>query len=283
MEGAGLAHQGSLAIPIARLGAPLRRRFEAAPTVAGRVHSCFTRCFNVEWHDGGLVAFQGAGPLAAPFAASLAWLPAAGRLRPGAPVCWRGGRLHVDHVEIDAREADWTDVSITPAPGGVRVLSEIVVRHASTAEVAPALRSAVAHEAGACLARGIRDDDPEALVAGARGLIGLGEGLTPAGDDCLVGVLAVLHRWAPRLARDGAVGSALGRAAQVGTTAIARAFLTHALAGCFSEPVIALVTAPSPDAAARAAADLCGLGATSGADTLAGMSLALRALDGIAP
>src|SRR5262249_28807525 len=116
------------------------------------------------------------------------------------------------------------------------------------------------------------------LLSGARKLIGLGEGLTPAGDDCLVGALAVLHRhdrsW---LIFQTEVLASLVRLAQHRTTAIAAEFVRHAVDGHYAETVIDVLTAS--DAARRSAvATLCRTGATSGADILCGMRLALDAL-----
>lgn len=151
----------------------------------------------------------------------------------------------------------------------------------ATPPTAAALGSAHAREATTRLADGLRRRDLQRFVDGARALIGLGEGLTPAGDDVLVGVLAVLHRAAPSwlACRPDAV-AVLADAARAGTTAVAREFLWHALGGHFSGPVVALVTAADREPARAALRDLLAMGATSGADTVAGMRLALRALAG---
>jgi hypothetical protein len=129
------------------------------------------------------------------------------------------------------------------------------------------------------LAAGIRGDDADEFLAGARALIGLGEGLTPAGDDCLVGALGALWRFAPRsIGQRPVVRAELARAAAGGTTTIAREFIVHALEGRFSELVVATLMASSPGDARRAATRLVDTGATSGADTLTGLRLALQAL-----
>jgi hypothetical protein len=144
---------------------------------------------------------------------------------------------------------------------------------------APGLDSTAGVGARAALAAGIRGRDASRLIAGACALLGLGEGLTPAGDDCLVGALAVLHAVDPApLMREPAVAGAIAEAAAARTTAIGREFVLHALAGRFSEPVLAVLRARSRAESARAAAHLAALGATSGADTLGGMRLAWDAL-----
>ena len=129
------------------------------------------------------------------------------------------------------------------------------------------------------LAGGIGGRDATRLIAGACALLGLGEGLTPAGDDCLVGALAILHALdAGSLTREPALAASIAAAAAARTTAIGREFVLHALAGRFSEPVLAVLRARSRRESTRAGGRLSALGATSGADTLAGMRLAWDAL-----
>jgi uncharacterized protein DUF2877 len=244
------------------------------------VHSVFARSLNIEWHDGRLVALHGPGRLAAPFAAALSRWPRAAGLRAGAAVRRRDRRLHVADVELDAASAAWVDLSIrrgaSDASLVVKALGEV-----APCRAARSLASAAALTAERRLFDGIRHRDAGAFLAGARGLVGYGEGLTPAGDDYLVGVLAALHRFgsdSPAIQAD--VKGPLAQAAQTETTAVAREFLLHALEGVFSEPVGELMAAASEVAAGRAAARLSAMGATSGADTLAGVRLALHALAG---
>ncbi|HZJ72115.1 MAG TPA: DUF2877 domain-containing protein, partial [Planctomycetota bacterium] len=108
----------------------------------------------------------------------------------------------------------------------------------------------------------------------------LGEGLTPAGDDLLVGSLAVARRFRPDFVLENpAIGQALANAAREGTTLVACEFLLEALEGRFSETVIALLVAADVPGARVALDDLLALGATSGADTAAGMRLAVDAIE----
>jgi hypothetical protein len=145
--------------------------------------------------------------------------------------------------------------------------------------VAPGLHSPAGREARRLLAHGIRSRDAVAFIQGARRLIGLGEGLTPAGDDCLVGALAVLRRFArPWLVSHPEIATALSTAVGDGTTIVGQEFILHALDGLFSEVVLWLVTATSIEDVGRAATLLLAMGGTSGADTLQGMQLALEAI-----
>jgi hypothetical protein len=264
------------AICVLRADHGLVERLRAAPRRAGRVHSVFERALNLEWHDGRLLALQGPGPLRAPFAASLAWFPGATLPRPGLPVWRRDDMLVVDGIVLDPRGALGVDTTMPEAGAGLHPALAVL---AAPLPVAPGLLSAVGHAARSRLAEGVRGRDPVAFIQGALGLLGLGEGLTPAGDDCLVGALAVLHRFArPWLSAHPEIAATVGRAAVHATTAIAREFVAQALAGRFSESLLDLLTAESADEVGGAAARLSQSGATSGADTLAGVHLALAAL-----
>jgi hypothetical protein len=116
-------------------------------------------------------------------------------------------------------------------------------------------------------------------------LLGLGAGLTPAGDDFLCGLLAALWctsvEGGPDRAFVHAWGAALSRRLDA-TTAISASFLECAIAGCFPGSVTALAAAFAGDPATgagkgpRAALDrLCALGHSSGMDTATGFLFGL--------
>jgi hypothetical protein len=114
--------------------------------------------------------------------------------------------------------------------------------------------------------------DAAAFAAAARELLGLGPGLTPSGDDCLVGALAALschgHGWRERLSE---LGGELAVAARGATTRVAAEFVTCAL--------IEEVSGPLRGAVGRGdVAELFAFGATSGHDTVLGVRTALAAL-----
>ena len=265
-------------LSIVRLSSAVQRRLEQPSVAAGRVHSVFERSINLQWRDERLLVLHGPGPLLAPFAASLSVLPRWDSIEPGAPVWTHGGRVRVGPLAIDSGTGTVVDLSVPPADEGPRALGGSLC-HLPDESPAPALDSATGRMARERLATGIRDRDPGALVEGARALIGLGEGLTPAGDDCLVGALGAVWRFAPGwIGQHRVVRHDLARAATRGTTTVAREFILHALEGRFSELLVDLLTARSSGDVARAAALVRGTGATSGADTLTGLRLALRAL-----
>jgi hypothetical protein len=115
-----------------------------------------------------------------------------------------------------------------------------------------------------------------------RTMIGYGPGLTPAGDDFVVGLLAGL--WCGEdghnTSRARAVGSQVLQSL-TDTTDVSSSYLTHAVHGYFAEPLrnlalhIARGSCPQEIEAATSAA--CGVGATSGAAGVLGLLSGLQA------
>lgn len=121
------------------------------------------------------------------------------------------------------------------------------------------------------LAGALADGDRPTAARWARGLIGLGPGLTPSGDDVLVGIEAALHALGRPSA--GFLGRALGDVDDR-TTTVAATLLRHAARGEFAERLHVLLVAllstddtGIPGAIERAVA----WGATSGTDCLVGV------------
>lgn len=112
---------------------------------------------------------------------------------------------------------------------------------------------------------------------GPQNLIGLGEGLTPAGDDFVIGNLAALRWLGAEREFSNESGAAALRLRRTGV--ISRAFLHRAMEGEFSQPVLALFSAmdgQSEQNLIQAAARLCAVGHTSGSDLLGGVLWVLR-------
>jgi len=275
-----IGHGASAAriVGVSRLGDSAARRLAAGPRVIGRVHSVFERAVNLLGPDDRLLTLHGPGPLAASFAVALDERLPWRELEPGVPVEREGrARLVLGALRFDCSSARVVDMSI--GAGSDASALAAVLAEAPRRPAAPALASSIAIEGRRRLAEGLRCGDAGRFADGARRLIGLGEGLTPAGDDLLVGSLAVARRFRPDfLLENPGIGLALANAAREGTTIVAREFLLEALEGRFSEIVIALLTAGDVARARAALDDLLELGATSGADTAAGVRLALDAL-----
>ena len=105
------------------------------------------------------------------------------------------------------------------------------------------------------------------------GLSGLGPGLTPAGDDFLLGVLAVCRRW-PEKPAARKLGEALTHTLAPllpQTTWLGAALLGCGLEGDFSPAVGDILTAEEGPALVRAVAAGVAFGHTSGSDTLGGI------------
>lgn len=109
------------------------------------------------------------------------------------------------------------------------------------------------------------------------GLIGMGPGLTPGGDDMLTGALAVLHasHFFPQLQACPFLPSA--DQLMTLTTSVSCSYLNSARYGEFSTPVLHLLrclqAGRDPHTAIRR---LLLMGHTSGADIVAGMVITLR-------
>ncbi len=136
-----------------------------------------------------------------------------------------------------------------------------------------------------CVVNNTNDDELKAYVLA---LVGSGPGLTPSGDDLLAGVMLVLHRLQyTRLVQS--LWRALEPSLAVRTNAISGAHLRMAAQGQCAEPMLTLLNRLMGDGEPDAASDIraivhdidmlaTSIGSSSGWDTLAGMSLVVRAL-----
>lgn len=126
------------------------------------------------------------------------------------------------------------------------------------------------------LADAVRARDVDAADGVAAGLVGLGAGLTPTGDDYLCGLLAAL-RCASRAGdvhrRFALAWGRLLAGRLDATTTVGATYLEGAIAGAFAGEVRELVTALAHgDAAAPHTLEaLCALGHSSGMDTATGL------------
>jgi Protein of unknown function (DUF2877) len=203
--------------------------------------------------------------------------PGAIGLRPGMTVMVADGRLAIGgRLVIDCKSAPRWQPELVP----VTVLPDLPARAALAGNGAcpPGLSGIVAGaHAFAALVQASVGGSAVAIVAAGRPLVGLGAGLTPAGDDVLVGFTAGLTAIGDDRARDFATAwaqHAVGR-----TTLVAEAFHRHAAAGAYSErlhDVLRAILHGPPAAIPAATRAASAWGATSGADTLAGILVALR-------
>lgn len=119
---------------------------------------------------------------------------------------------------------------------------------------------------------GDADTIREALTPAVERLVGLGVGLTPSGDDYLVGTFAALHH----LPDSGILRRTLGDrviAAAGQTTVVSGHFLKAAAAGQFHSDIAqaTVVALTRPDALESAFRQVVAIGSTSGTDALFGL------------
>jgi hypothetical protein len=126
------------------------------------------------------------------------------------------------------------------------------------------------------------DGNADAASAALVGLLGLGPGLTPSGDDVVCGILADLtwqtERSSPHQQLAAALAQAVNAVAATRTNRISAALLRHAATGLLYAPAMDLGAALlAGDSAAAYDAALCllAIGHTSGADLAVGILFAL--------
>jgi len=202
----------------------------------------------------------------------------------------RDGQLTVGHVRVPlAGAATWEPrpewerlrAAGAAAPARLEQLREVALARASRDSLLlllaphggsgggarPRAEVETARAAAADLAAG-RAGDPARLEAAAWRLAGLGGGLTPAGDDFLVG--AMLRAWLEGPA-PGAFCQAIAGVAAPRTTLLSAALLRAAARGECSAPWHRLLAALESGAPPAPAVDaILAHGHTSGADALAG-------------
>jgi len=192
----------------------------------------------------------------------------------GDRVVGRAGRLKIGGLVLDVRSAR---VWRPRAPVSTSSVGDVGLGAAHRGALRAAGRRAGGLVPALEDALAIRDGDRVAGCVAA--LVGRGPGLTPSGDDALVGLLAVLHRLGspnegPARLLHLAVTEHLDR-----TGDISAHYLRLAVAGHVGERLVALcdaLAAGSRDAVDAAADAVLATGATSGADALLGVVAGVR-------
>ena len=121
------------------------------------------------------------------------------------------------------------------------------------------------------------------------GLAGLGPGLTPSGDDVLGGFAAIMALLSPQLSADSMsrkhIALIIAAVAKPRTTKLSAVLLEYASRGEVAEQfgtllLTLMLPAEEIETVLDAADHVLAFGASSGGDTLLGMLLGLRALEG---
>jgi hypothetical protein len=198
----------------------------------------------------------------------------------------RDGRMRSGRAELRlAGAAVWRPLE----PGVLLPRARIEARLSAVALAVTQRRrnSSVIDREGNALASAVHDAcralDLQRATPEVERLVGWGEGLTPAGDDFLIGLLAGLDafvRAAPRVRFRRSLADLIG-SLTLRTTPIAAHYLRLAAGGHYTEPLTGLRRAllcEDDDAAVDAALhSALAVGATSGADTVSGLSAGLSA------
>jgi hypothetical protein len=274
--------------------------------VIGRVHSGYARIINVRTPRGRLLTLQGEGMLQAPLGLALATdvaalgahlpvgalvvrdIPTARRYPAALCLCC------ADTLVWDGQLKVQYGLNPSALDGRAHGLAAWLCRHTPRRGLTPLLlaieqgpRGLSATNAAAYTALGPLWAERQALTVPTlltlvKALVGLGEGLTPSGDDFLVGLLAVLHVTGFLPCRAGAsVQAQFYQCVRLGTSQLSGEFLRCAFEGHFAEPLLMLVRAlwaPATDVWPAHAATLAAVGHSSGVDAMVGIALGCRLL-----
>jgi hypothetical protein len=241
----------------------------------GVVHSAFERAVNL-FVDGEMWTVFDAARTDTPFGIRLA--PGAARfdVRPADRVHVRAGYVGLGRLIIDCRSASrWGPTRWTPSVNGLAARLA-AVEHAARLR---AWDESAGMAAGVTAALG--DTDAE-LARAVRRTVGRGPGLTPAGDDVLAGLLALLTSGAAGVRGERAASRLVSALAPVldTTSEISRHLLRQAARGLPGRALHdlgrALVEGVPHDVLADALELALDTGSTSGADACLGLAAACR-------
>jgi len=285
------AHEGAACPPCVVLVAERTGYLVPTGDFDGVVHSVFTRACNIAC--GGDLLLTLAGP-------ELGDGPTTLRLGRGAPVDFRhlfcpGDRLrcrdrvaHARGVALQfAGTTVWRPAPLRPFASAAQIAVNLELANLALARRRRTHSSAVDREGGPVLAglgQACRKLDIERASPHLGRLIGWGEGLTPAGDDVLVGCCAALDALAGGSGRRRAFVAGFGAviaAATHRTTPVAAHYLRLAARGHFNADVMhlrdALLCVQDAAFLEVALGAALAAGATSGADMVTGMIAGIAA------
>lgn len=248
------------------------------PQWEGSVHSVFRNSCNIRVKDGRLLTVHrfdfGMLPCSL-FVPNLS----TGQWRPGDPVRGDSCGILLGEERIGwAERVEEVDTSIpgpkalpTSLDGAWRLLRE-KQRSADSLPMVEETYCRLRREID-LLWKGLICNDKECIRTQCQACIGLGQGLTPTGDDMLLGTLAALHMYQPELARRLGEGMLplLDR-----TNDISRSYLEFAIHGYAATPVIRATEHLSGDTGALET--LLSVGHSSGGDILEGILIATQYL-----
>lgn len=228
-------------------------------------------------------------------------------LQPAEPASCHDGLLHLASLTIDLRPAsrwtcslpalrtDLTNPQVTAAwrivwralnARQIQTQADIIAENLLTADLSRSSVSSIAASALRSLITAARHLDTAALPPPLTALIGLGSGLTPSGDDLVVGFLAGL--WCTVLGQKERLDflSRLGEAVitlSPRTNDISRTYLLHAARGKVSSRLLELAQVIShgenSERLLTAAQAVMQTGHTSGMDAVTGLLMGMTVWD----
>jgi hypothetical protein len=298
-ERRSLVRAASIAAPLAGL---------ARASARGRVLAAFERSAYLDL-EGRVIALLWPGLGRGPFAISLSDPTPLDANPPQAPAHLAAGHLSAGPVTVDLAGAAVWDPALATVAAGAKIVApavmlpqrhsvvEALARLAPQESIAAIVATSLPRFAGAhalllaTLEHGL--EAVRAYIGGRAGpgdlaaaveaqIAGRGPGLTPSGDDLLVGIMHALTVW-PALAdrhRAADLRTLLRDAGAPRTTRISRAYLEAAADGMATEPWHELVGSLAADVGriGQAVAALLRVGETSGADALTGFCWAWEQL-----
>ena len=224
-------------------------------------------------------------------------------LHPGQPARIAENRIAIGAVTYTCERCEPWRPSRWPRPDAPSLLAqarEAVVRRAAMDAPAEGFGRAIADAQVACdafariarqrlsqlrswLAESVAALSVPVIADPVRDLVGLGPGLTPSGDDVLIGALALLDALAEHCAGAGAMRENLARALSHVppglTSPLSHCFLRVAAAGHVGECLHAAVSSCLSGDGDAAIAAIRDVGHSSGWDMMAGIVTALAAVE----
>ena len=199
------------------------------------------------------------------------------------PVAWSDLQIHIGHCTIDLRTTHlWH-----PRLAEVTALepTDFLLAHLSPLQSASPLYTGLpalvarAQRGMHRLQSGLIQHNEQFIAEGTKQLAGLGPGLTPAGDDFLVGLLAALTAWPARWPATAAIRQQIATCARPHTTRLSGTWLAQAGVGHFGEAwhqLVATLNAGVSTTTVETLTAMAMTGATSGIDALCGFHFGLQ-------
>lgn len=280
---------------------------------AGTVHSLFSRVCNLDWGDW-IISLHTSATGRLPGGIEVGGAVDFSRLglRQGQPVQWRSDQacLYLGNRTLSLRRASLAPVAATPlaalpAPDLMAARRDLLLRWLGShgrgllgAQVTKApvpeggafegAAARAAWERGQRLCDSLLNGAESAIGPGVAALIGLGEGLTPSGDDLILGMMAAFAHCRPALkpslaARVQRLMECVDHMAPRATNRISANYLRLGALGDFSETLgdatfTLLGASTSSEAVGQAIVRLLKSGHSSGTDSATGLYLGITVL-----